>query len=84
MEGHDDSLDITISALSSSAALRGFISGSDAGAAKRPAPTFADFFYGTESERQRLDFWQARADGPAPVVVLIHGGAWKAGDKDLL
>jgi acetyl esterase/lipase len=48
---------------------------------KRPTPTFADFSYGSDSERQRLDFWQARADGPAPVVLLIHGGAWKNGDK---
>jgi acetyl esterase/lipase len=48
---------------------------------KRPAPTVADFAYGRDSERQRLDFWQARSAGPAPVVLLIHGGGWKNGDK---
>jgi acetyl esterase/lipase len=48
---------------------------------QRPAPTIADFVYANDSERQRLDFWRATTNGPAPVVVLIHGGAWKNGDK---
>jgi acetyl esterase/lipase len=50
-------------------------------APKRPAPTVADFAYGQESERQRFDFWQAKADRPTPVVLLIHGGGWVNGDK---
>jgi hypothetical protein len=49
--------------------------------AARPEPSVADFAYGNESERQRLDFWQAKSDEPTPVVVLIHGGGWRAGDK---
>ena len=48
---------------------------------ERPEPTVADFAYGTESERQRFDFWQAESDRPTPVVLLIHGGGWVNGDK---
>ncbi|MBX7206990.1 MAG: alpha/beta hydrolase [Verrucomicrobiaceae bacterium] len=45
-----------------------------------PAPTFADVAYGPH-ERNKLDFWKAKADKPAPVVVFIHGGGFVAGDK---
>ena len=48
----------------------------------RLAPTVADFAYGTESERQKLDFYKADSDRPTPVVVMIHGGGWIRGDKD--
>jgi acetyl esterase/lipase len=44
-------------------------------------PTQADFAYGRDSERQRFDFWQAEAEEPTPVVLMIHGGGWRAGDK---
>jgi acetyl esterase/lipase len=47
----------------------------------RPDPTIADFAYAQDSPRQKLDFWQARADHPTPVVLLIHGGGWMNGDK---
>ncbi len=43
-------------------------------------PTFADVKYGPH-ERNVLDFWQAKSDKPAPVVVFIHGGGFTAGDK---
>lgn len=43
-------------------------------------PTFADAAYGPH-ERNKLDFWQAQSGTPAPVVVFIHGGGFKAGDK---
>ncbi|MBA3314316.1 MAG: alpha/beta hydrolase [Planctomycetota bacterium] len=46
-----------------------------------PAPTVADVAYGTDSERQKLDFWKAESDTPTPVVVMIHGGGWMNGDK---
>src|SRR2546425_12848075 len=49
-------------------------------AAARPKPTFADVKYGPH-ERNVLDFWQADAKEPAPVVVAIHGGGFMAGDK---
>lgn len=44
-------------------------------------PTVADFAYGTDSERQKLDFWKADSDTPTPLVLMIHGGGWKNGDK---
>lgn len=47
----------------------------------RPEPTVADFAYGHDSERQKFDFWQAKSDQPTPLVLLIHGGGWMAGDK---
>lgn len=43
-------------------------------------PTQADVAYGAH-ERQRLDFWQAKSDGPTPLVFHIHGGGWVTGDK---
>jgi acetyl esterase/lipase len=47
----------------------------------RPAPTVADFTYGKDSDRQKFDLWQATVDKSAPLVLLIHGGGWKNGDK---
>ena len=49
----------------------------------RPQPTVSDFAYGADSQRQKFDFWQAKSDQPTPVVLLIHGGGWKQGDKTL-
>ena len=48
---------------------------------ERPTPTAADVVYGTDSERQKFDFWQAKSDKPTPLVLLIHGGGWRGGDK---
>lgn len=51
---------------------------------KEPAtlpPTAAGYAYGQDSERQRFDFWQAKSDKPTPVVLMIHGGGWRGGDK---
>jgi acetyl esterase/lipase len=47
----------------------------------RPQPTVADYVYGTDSPRQKFDFWQAESEQPTPLVVLIHGGGWVNGDK---
>jgi acetyl esterase/lipase len=47
----------------------------------RPQPTAADYVYATDSPRQKFDFWQAKSDQPTPVVLLIHGGGWRGGDK---
>ena len=41
----------------------------------------ADYKYGEDSPRQVFDFWQAKSEKPTPVVLLIHGGGWKGGDK---
>jgi acetyl esterase/lipase len=48
---------------------------------KRPVPTVADFAYDTGSPRQVLDFWKAESTKPTPLVLLIHGGGWRGGDK---
>src|SRR5688572_13263164 len=45
----------------------------------RPA-TFAKVAYG-KHERQVLDFYQAKSDKPTPLVLFIHGGGWRGGDK---
>lgn len=46
-------------------------------------PAYADVYY-TEAKdkRQSLDIYLPRqSDGPAPVIVYIHGGAWTVGSK---
>jgi len=49
--------------------------------AAAPAPTKADEKYDTKHERNVLDFWQAKTDKPAPIVVWFHGGGFTQGDK---
>ena len=49
----------------------------------RLAPTVANFAYAKDSEKQRFDFWQAKSDKPTPVVLMIHGGGWVGGDKNI-
>ena len=46
-----------------------------------PAPTFSDISYGAH-ERQVLDVWLAETPVPAPLVLVIHGGGWQAGEKE--
>jgi acetyl esterase/lipase len=46
------------------------------------APTFADVPYADISPAQALDLWLPDSvPGPWPLVILIHGGGFKAGDK---
>ncbi|MBI3823407.1 MAG: alpha/beta hydrolase [Planctomycetes bacterium] len=40
----------------------------------------ASVSYG-KHERQVLDFYQAKSDTPTPLVLYIHGGGWRGGDK---
>lgn len=47
------------------------------------APDVADIRYGAH-ERNVLDFWKAKSDDPTPVVVYIHGGGFRGGDKRTL
>lgn len=50
------------------------------GSAKSPKPTFADVKYGPYS-RNVLDIWLAKSDAPTPLLVYIHGGGFRNGDK---
>lgn len=43
-------------------------------------PTHAEVSYGPAA-RNVLDFWQAKGEGPRPLLVFIHGGGWTGGDK---
>jgi acetyl esterase/lipase len=51
--------------------------------AGRPKPTFADVKYGPHQSNV-LDLYQADSDKPTPVVVYIHGGGFRAGDKNTI
>jgi acetyl esterase/lipase len=47
-----------------------------------PVPGRRDMAYGGDP-LQHLDFWPAtKATATAPLVVFVHGGGWKRGDKD--
>jgi acetyl esterase/lipase len=45
-----------------------------------PTPTLCDIAYG-DALRQKLDFYQAKAETPTPLLFFIHGGGWMNGDK---
>jgi len=45
-----------------------------------PAPTLSNVPYG-KHPRQVLDFYQAKAEQPTPLLYFIHGGGWMTGDK---
>jgi acetyl esterase len=60
--------------------LAGFAFPQDGAKAK---PDLADVKYGPH-ERNVLDFWKSKSDKPAPLVVYIHGGGFKGGDKKTL
>jgi acetyl esterase/lipase len=57
-------------------------SGGGPGAVSGPAATYADVSYATVSASQALDIWiPTTGSGPFPLVIFIHGGAFKGGDK---
>jgi len=45
-----------------------------------PPPTYANVFYGA-NERNILDLWLAPSDEPTPLLIFIHGGGFRGGDK---
>jgi acetyl esterase/lipase len=46
------------------------------------AQAFRDLRYGPHQERNVLDLYVPKADGPVPLVVLVHGGGWSGGSKE--
>ncbi len=49
-------------------------------ASAQSEPTQAEVSYGPHPSNV-LDFWQAKGEGPRPLLVYIHGGGWIGGDK---
>jgi acetyl esterase len=47
---------------------------------KVPPPDVKDFSYG-KAARQAFDLWLAKSDRPTPLVLYIHGGGFRGGDK---
>lgn len=48
-----------------------------------PPPDVKDASYGPH-ERNVLDLWKAKSDRPTPLVIFIHGGGFRSGDKSNL
>ncbi len=49
----------------------------------KPKPDEENVKYGPH-ERNVLDLWMAKSDKPAPLVLFIHGGGFRQGDKGSL
>lgn len=66
-------------ATSSSASIPGRPGGS--ASSTSATPTYADVAYASVSSAQKLDLYLPEGDGPFPLVLLVHGGAFMMGDK---
>ncbi len=71
---------ITVLVLASITMACGFAPAAAAPGSAPPRPTLENVAYGSHA-RQRLDFYKAASDKPAPLVFFIHGGGWMNGDK---
>ncbi len=49
---------------------------------RRVAPTYPDVKYGPH-RRNVMDVWLAKSDKPTPVLVSIHGGGFRGGNKSI-
>lgn len=45
-------------------------------------PRFTDVAYGPAGE-QRFDLYRPATAGSAPVILMVHGGGWRRGDKEM-
>ncbi len=43
--------------------------------------THENVAYG-DHPQQVIDFWQAKVEGPAPLILFIHGGGFTGGSHD--
>ena len=48
-----------------------------------PKPTFENVSY-DKYKRTKLSFWQSKSKTPTPVLVYIHGGAFKMGNLNMV
>jgi acetyl esterase/lipase len=56
--------------------------GAGGAAVSGPAATYSNLAYASASSSQVLDIWLPEgATGPVPLVIFVHGGAFKGGDK---
>ena len=62
------------------AELRERIGRAGEGSAARSAASGREIAYGTDP-LQRLDFHAATGSGAKPLILFVHGGGWKRGDK---
>ena len=44
--------------------------------------TFEDVAYDDADPAQKLDVYRVQSDKPAPAMIYIHGGGWRAGSKN--
>ena len=72
------------SAAASAALPSGGRPGSPGGVAAGPAATYSNVAYASTSSSQVLDIWMPDGTtGPVPLVIFVHGGAFKGGDKSM-
>lgn len=74
-------LSIGILSLSASAVWAQMPRGGGMGTPSTLTPTLQDQAYASLSEAQKLDLYLPEGDGPFPLVIYVHGGAFKMGDK---
>ncbi len=55
-----------------------------AGCGASLTPTHQDVAYAPTSATQKLDLYIPAGEGPFPVIINIHGGGFKLGDKSML
>lgn len=48
----------------------------------RPTPSFANIAYGPSTD-QKLDVYAPSNARNAPIIIMVHGGAWCIGDKQM-